>query len=216
MGYHYGVIIGGVIPRSPDGQRIINPATGAYQPTVAGNVLADPNPDYQFGVTNTLSYKGFNLSCTFDFTKGGQVLSFTAATYKSRGALDITGVDREQPHILPGVILDPASGKYHQNNIQISGQAYWQALGGLQSEFNVYDATVLHLRELTLGYNVPNKITTRLKLSGIRFGLFARNVFYVAPNAPIDPQLNTKAREISGDLIYRELQMQELLVLALN
>src|SRR5678809_891514 len=89
-GYPYGVIIGNVIPRSPDGQRIINPASGLYQPTVAGGILADPNPDYQFGVTNILNYKGFNLGFTFDFTKGGQVLSFTAATYKARGALDIT------------------------------------------------------------------------------------------------------------------------------
>lgn len=203
VGYAYGVIIGGTIPRSPDGQRLINPATGGYQPTVAGNVLADPNPDYQFGVTNTLNYKGFNLTCTFDFTKGGQVLSFTAASYKSRGALDITAVDREQPHILPGVILDPVSGKYYQNNIQISGQTYWQALGGLQSEFNVFDATVFHLREIAFGYNVPNRIINRLKLSGLRFGMFARNVFYVAPNAPIDPQLNTQG---AGNIRGLDLQ----------
>jgi TonB-linked SusC/RagA family outer membrane protein len=204
VGYHYGVIIGGVIPRSPDGQRIINPATGLYQPTVAGNVLADPNPDYQVGVTNTLNYKGINLGFTFDFTKGGQVLSFTAASYKSRGALDITAVDREQPHILPGVILDPATGKYYQNNIQIPGQTYWNgAMGGLQSEFNVFDATVLHLREVTLGYDIPHNIAQRLKLSGLRFGIFARNVFYVAPNSPIDPQLNTQG---AGNIRGLDLQ----------
>ncbi|MEP6711175.1 MAG: SusC/RagA family TonB-linked outer membrane protein [Ferruginibacter sp.] len=203
VGYHYGVIIGGLIPRSPDGQRLINPATGLYQPTVAGGVLADPNPDYQFGVTNTLNYKGFNLGFTFDFTKGGQLLSFTAASYKARGALDITAVDREQPHILPGVIPD-GSGKYIQNNIQISGQTYWNGgLGGLQSEFNVYDATVFHLRELTLGYNVPTATTSRLKLGGIRFGIFARNVFYVAPNSPIDPQLNTQG---AGNIRGLDLQ----------
>jgi TonB-linked SusC/RagA family outer membrane protein len=203
VGYPYGVIIGGTIPRSPDGQRIINPATGTYQPTVAGNVLSDPNPKYQFGVTNTLNYKGFNLTCTVDFTKGGQLLSFTAASYKSRGALDLTAVDREQPHILPGVLLDPASGKYYPNNIQISGQAYWQALGGLQSEFNVYDATVFHLRELSVGYNIPSKITNRVKLSGLRFGMFARNLFYVAPNSPIDPQLNTQG---AGNIRGLDLQ----------
>jgi TonB-linked SusC/RagA family outer membrane protein len=203
VGYHYGVIIGGVIPRSPDGQRLINPSTGLYQPTVAGKVLADPNPDYQFGITNVLNYKGFTLGCTFDFTKGGQVLSFTAATYKSRGALDITAVDREQPHILPGVI-DDGGGKYHTNNIQISGQTYWStAMGGLQSEFNVFDATVFHLRELSLGYNVPNNVTQSLKLGGIRFGIFARNVFYVAPNAPIDPQLNTQG---AGNIRGLDLQ----------
>lgn len=202
-GYPYGVIIGGTIPRSPDGDRLINPATGTYQPTVAGNVLADPNPDYQFGVTNSLNYKGFNLGFTFDFTKGGQVLSFTAATYKSRGALDITAVDREQPHILPGVILDP-SGKYVPNNIQISGQTYWStAMGGLQSEFNVYDATVFHLREITFGYTVPSTTSKSLHINGLRFGLFARNIFYVAPNSPIDPQLNTQG---AGNIRGLDLQ----------
>jgi TonB-linked SusC/RagA family outer membrane protein len=203
VGYPYGVIIGGLIPRAPDGQRLINPATGLYQATVAGGILADPNPDYQFGVTNTLNYKGFSLGATFDFTKGGQVLSFTAASYKSRGALDITAVDREQPHILPGVI-DIGGGKYLPNNIQISGQTYWNgAMGGLQSEFNVYDATVFHLREITFGYNIPTEMTKRIKVSAIRFGLFARNVFYVAPNSPIDPQLNTQG---AGNIRGLDLQ----------
>ncbi len=202
VGYAYGVIIGGLIPTGPDGQRIINPATGLYQPTIAGGVLADPNADYQFGVTNTINYKGFSLGGTFDFTKGGQVLSFTAATYKARGALDITAVDREKPHILPGIIQD-ASGKYIPNNIQISAQSYWGALGGLQSEFNVYDATVFHLRDLTLNYTVPSIITSRLRIAGIRFGVFARNVFYVAPNAPIDPQLNTQG---AGNIRGLDLQ----------
>lgn len=202
VGYAYGVIIGGLIPRNPDGQRLINPATGLYQPTVAGGVLADPNPDYQFGVTNTINYKGFSLGGTFDFTKGGQILSFTAATYKARGALDITAIDREQPHILPGVI-DVGGGKYIPNNIQVSAQTYWGVLGGLQSEFNVYDATVFHLRDLTLNYTVPSNLVGRLKLSGIRFGVFARNVFYIAPNAPIDPQLNTQG---AGNIRGLDLQ----------
>ena len=165
--------------------------------------MADPNNDYQFGVTNTLNYKGFSLGATFDFTKGGQILSFTAAAYKSRGALDITAVDREQPHIVPGVI-DIGGGKYIPNNIQISGQTYWNgAMGGLQSEFNVYDATVFHLRELTFGYNVPTEMTKRIKVAALRFGLFARNVFYVVPNSPIDPQLNTQG---AGNIRGLDLQ----------
>lgn len=196
----YGVILGGVIPRSPDGQRIINPATGLYQPTVAGQVLANPNADYSLGFTNNLRYKNFNLSVTCDFTKGGQILSFTSGLYKSRGVLDVTAVDRESPRILEGVILDPVSGKYIPNNIQISAQSYWQTLGGLQSEFNVYDATVFRMRELSIGYDLP-AFTKVVK--GMRFSLFARNVFYVAPNSIIDPEVNTQG---AGNIRGLELQ----------
>jgi TonB-linked SusC/RagA family outer membrane protein len=193
VGFPYGVFIGGTIPRDPvSGQRIVNPATGTYQPTVAGQVLSDPNPEWQAGLTNTVTYKGFNFGFTLDYTHGGEILSFTAATYKGRGALDITAIDRELPRVIPGVILDPGgSGKYIPNNIQIPGQTYWNTVqGGLQSEFNVYDASVLNIRELTLGYNVPSDIISGMKINGLRFGVFARNVFYYAPNAPINPQLN--------------------------
>jgi TonB-linked SusC/RagA family outer membrane protein len=202
VGYPYGVIIGNVIPKSPDGQRLINSSTGTYVAGLAGGILADPNPDYTLGFTNNFGYKGINLGFTFDFTKGGQILSFTAATYKSRGVLDITAVDRDQPHILPGVI-QIATDKYVPNNIQIPAQTYWQALGGLQSEFNVYDATVFRLREVTLGYTIPSRVVKSLKLNGIRFGVFGRNLFYVAPNAPFDPQLNTQG---AGNIRGLDLQ----------
>jgi len=54
-----------------------------------------------------------------------------------------------------------------------------------------------------LGYNAPASITKRLKLAGLHFGIFARNVFYVAPNAPIDPQLNTQG---AGNIRGLDLQ----------
>jgi TonB-linked SusC/RagA family outer membrane protein len=202
VGEPYGVIIGGTIPRSPDGQRIINPATGVYQPTIANQILANPNPDYNLGFTNTLTYKSFSLNVTCDFTKGGQILSFTSGIYKGRGVLDVTAVDRELPRILEGVIEDPAgSGKYIPNNIQIPAQLYWQTLGGLQSEFNVYDATVFRMRELSLGYDVP---TAGIKyIKGLRFSVFARNLFYVAPNSIIDPEVNTQG---AGNIRGLELQ----------
>lgn len=203
VGYPYGVILGGVIPKSPDGERLINPATGTYQPTVAGQVLADPNPDYTLGFTNNFNFKGFNLGFTFDYTKGGQILSFTSALYKARGVLDVTAIDRDQPRILPGVIQVGTTDKYNPNNIQISAQTYWQALGGLQSEFNVYDATVFRLREISFGYSVPSAISRRIKLNGLRFSVFGRNLFYVAPNSIIDPAVNTQG---AGNIRGLELQ----------
>jgi TonB-linked SusC/RagA family outer membrane protein len=202
VGFPYGVILGGVIPQNAAGERLINPATGLYQPLIANQVLSDPNPDYQLGFTNTLRFKAISLSGTFDFTKGGQILSFSSALYKSRGVLRETGIERELPRVLPGVI-EVTPGKYIPNNIQISAQQYWQTLGGLQSEFNVYDATVFRLRELSIGYEIPKELIARLKIASARFSLFANNVFYVAPNAIIDPEVNTQGQ---GNIRGLELQ----------
>jgi hypothetical protein len=202
VGYPYGVILGGVIPRSPDGQRLINPATGTYQPTIANQVLSDPNPDWSGGITNNFHYKSVSLGFTFDYTKGGQILSFTSALYKSRGVYKPTGDNRDQPRILPGVI-QTAPDKYIPNNIQIPAQTYWQTVGGLQSEFNVYDATVMRLREIGLSYDFPARIIKSMKINGIRLSVFANNVFYFAPYAIIDPQVNTQG---AGNIRGLELQ----------
>jgi TonB-linked SusC/RagA family outer membrane protein len=199
----YGVILGGVIPRdTASGQRLINPSTGTYQPTIANQVLANPNPNYSFGISNTFKYKNLSLGFTFDFTEGGQVLSFTAAAYKSRGAWIGTGVDRDQPRVLPGVIA-VGGGKTIENNIQIPAQTYWQTLGGLQSEFNVFDATVFRLREVSIGYDLPSRIVKSMRINGVHFSLFANNVFHVAPNSLIDPEVNTQG---AGNIRGLDLQ----------
>jgi TonB-linked SusC/RagA family outer membrane protein len=202
VGQPYGVIVGGLIPRdSTTGARLINPGTGVYATTIANQILANPNPNYILGITNTVKYKTLSLGFTFNFIKGGQLLSFTAASYKSRGAWVETGKDREKPWILPGEIL--SNGKYVQNNIQIPAQTYWQTLGGLQSEFNVYDATVLRLQDITLGYDLPNSITKNLKLNYVRLSVFANNVFHISPNTFFDPELNTQG---AGNIRGLDLQ----------
>lgn len=199
----YGVIIGGLIPRdSATGQRLINPATGLYAATVANQVLSNPNPEYSLGVTNNVKYKGITLGFTFDFTKGGQVLSFTSAALKSRGAWAPTGVDRDKPRILPGVI-STGGGKSIPNNIEISAQQFWQTVGGLQSEFNVYDATVFRLREVSLGYDLPTRVIRALHVNYVRFSVFANNVFFKAPNSILDPELNTQG---AGNIRGLDLQ----------
>ena len=203
VGQPYGVILGGVIPRdSTTGLRLINPSTGLYATTIANQVLSNPNPEYSLGFTNNVKYKGISLGFTFDFTKGGQVLSFTSAAFKSRGAWAPTAVDRDKPRILPGVI--PAGGgKTIPNNIQITSQAYWQTQGGLQSEFNVYDATVFRLREISLGYDLPSSVIRTLHINYVRLSVFANNVFYVAPNSLMDPELNTQG---AGNIRGLDLQ----------
>jgi TonB-linked SusC/RagA family outer membrane protein len=203
-GQPYGIIVGGLIPRSPDGQRLINSGTGTYQSTIPNQVLSNPNPDYQFGFTNNIKVKNFSLSFTCDFIKGGQILSFTAAAYKSRGALKETAVDRDKPHILPGVIQDPNDpSKYTPNNIQIPAQTYWGVLGGLQSEFNVYDATTFRMRDISIGYDLPASLMSKMKITSARIALFANNVFYIAPNAFFDPQVNTQG---AGNIRGLDLQ----------
>ncbi|TDH24075.1 SusC/RagA family TonB-linked outer membrane protein [Segetibacter sp. 3557_3] len=192
-GEPYGVIIGLQYQRSPDGQLLINPASGLPLGTNAGKIIADPNRDWNAGLTNTLKYKNLSLSLLLDYKQGGDIVSWGAIAFRSNGSLKETGVDRDQPRIFPGVI-QTADGKYVPNNIQIPAQTYWQGLGQTSGagEFGVFDATTFRLREVSLGVELPGGTRSRKIFSTARFTVFGRNLFYYAPNAPFDPEMNTQ------------------------
>jgi TonB-linked SusC/RagA family outer membrane protein len=202
LGQPYGVIVGTANARSPQGEYLINPNTGQFTPGIAGQVIANPNPNWTAGLTNTLSYKGLSLSVLVDTRQGGQLYSFGAIDLRSQGHLKVTGIDREQPRILPGVIeVTNADGtkSYTPNNIQVSSQNYWAGLGGLASEAAVFDATVYRLREVALNYSLPASLIGKTPFGSISVGVSGRNLLFYAPNYYMDPEVNTQgAGNIQG------------------
>lgn len=217
-GQPYGVIVSTANPRVQTtdaaaanydptgqfgGQIVINPVTGQFAPGVPGQVISNPNADYTLGINNSFSFKGLTLSALFDIRQGGQLFSFSAADYRSTGMLEATGIDRDQPRILPGVIpVTSTDGKitgYRPNNIQLSAQGYWQGLGGLASEGAVFDATNYRLREVALSYALPKSLLAKTPFGGISVGVSGRNLFFYAPGYFADPEVNTQgAGNIQG------------------
>ncbi|TXK46436.1 SusC/RagA family TonB-linked outer membrane protein [Pontibacter qinzhouensis] len=198
VGYPYGVIIGTANARNDAGELLVNGATGAFVPGVAGEVISNPQKDYIAGITNTFTYKGLSLSALFDINKGGQIYSFSQVDMRQAGQTDVTGVDRDQPRILPGVIAN-ADGTFRPNNIQVSSQAYWTNLGGLASEAAVFDATAYRLREVALNYALPASLISRTPFGGVSLGVSGRNLLLYAPGFPSDPEINTQgAGNIQG------------------
>ncbi|HEX8330170.1 MAG TPA: SusC/RagA family TonB-linked outer membrane protein [Hymenobacter sp.] len=213
VGQPYGVIRGNAKPRVTDrnspyfDQYIINPTTGLFAPELTNQVISNPNPDWQGGITNTFSFKGITASFLTDATYGGSIFSFTAPQFRSLGALKETGVDRELPRMMPGVIpITAADGSvtgYRPNNVQIDAQSYWAGLGGLATDLSVFDATVFRLREVSLGYSLPKTLLERTPFGQASISLSGRNLFFYAPNAPFDPEVNTQG---SGNIRGLELQ----------
>ena len=212
-GYPYGVIVGTANARVQNtdptaqyydatgqyaGQYVVNGTTGAFAPGIPNSVISTPQPNYTAGLTNTFSYKGISLSVLIDTRQGGQIYSFPMVDYKNTGALYVTGIDRDQPRILPGVIQN-ADGTFRPNNIQVPAQAYWGNVGGLAPEPAVFDATVYRLREIALNYTIPKSWISKTPFGSISVGVSGRNLYFYAPSFPADPEINTQgAGNIQG------------------
>lgn len=202
VGEPYGIIRGAKFVTNDAGQRLVDSTTGYYLNYKTDQTVLNPNRDWIAGVTNSFTYKHVTVSALVDYKKGGQFESFTVSTLRANGSLKVTE-DRDQPFVLPGVI-DLGNGKYRPNNIQINGQNFYQtALGAAtgftnSNEFAVYDATTFRIREIAVSYDITGQSLNTKVFKSIKLTLFGRNLFFYAPNSPIDPELSTQGASGTG------------------
>lgn len=181
-GLPLGVIQGYYFQRDPKtGQRLVS-ATGDYITSIAPGIIGDANPNYKLTGISTLSYKAFAFRMQWDYTCGGDMYSATSSVLLGRGVTKDTEFDRAQGYILPGV---SAAGT--PNTIQTSAtQAYFNntVAGGAADEAGIYDATVIRLRELSLSYNLPEKLLSKTPFGAVSISFSGSNLWYYAPNFP--------------------------------
>lgn len=208
-GMPFGYLRGSKVARDDNGNILINPASGAMINSSQEGMIGNPNPDYKLGITNTFSYKGFFLSTLFDMTKGGDIYSVTVSSLLGRG-VTLDTKDRTGSFVIPGVYGDPntekpildGGGKEVVNHTAITmNDLYFSPNGGStfainsQTEWNVYDATVYRLRELSLGYEFPKSLFKKMPIGSLTLSVTGRNLWYLAPNVPkythFDPEVNS-------------------------
>ena len=155
-GQDWGILWGLPFVRSAQGKVVVDP-NGVPMTTSAGKNLGSVTPDWTGGITNTFTYKNFNLNFLVDVRKGGKFFSTTAWHSYPTGTYAITTQNnvRETGLIVDGVFED---GK--ANNVRVSAQDYYG--GGWMwnnHEYSILDGTFIKLREVIFGYDFNFKKT---------------------------------------------------------
>ena len=210
-GQPYGVIFGSVFEREgrddkgrPQGRLLVG-SNGRAILAADNQIVGDPNPKWTGGFSNNFAFKGLTLSTVLDLRYGGDIISRNISDLRRQGAAVETG-DRTKTYVIDGVIRNP-DGSVRPNNVQITGENYWDDLYGFgRAEFVVFDASWIRLREVALNYVLPKALTDKTFLGAVEFGLNARNVFLYAPNVPhIDPEVNAQGQSNSQGLEFNAL-----------
>ena len=148
-----------------------------------GNTIkvGSANPRFIMGWNHTFSYKGFSLYFLLDWRYGGKILSQTQAEMDLYGVSQVTALARDRGYVtLEGQQIDNVKGFY--KNI-VGGRA------GV-TEYYMYDATNLRLREVSLNYTFPKKWMQKTKvLKDLQLAFVARNLCFLYKKAPFDPDL---------------------------
>ena len=185
-GGSFGDIYGKAFKRDADG-KILYEKDGEHQglPMIEGDgntvKVGNANPDFTLGWTNTFSWKGLVLSLLVDGRYGGKVLSQTQADMDMYGVTKVTGDARDKGYVmLEGQKITNVKGFYKSI---VGGRA------GV-TEYYMYDATNLRLREVSLSYNFSKKWIQKTKvLKDVQLSFVARNLCFLYKKAPFDPDL---------------------------
>ena len=169
------------------------------------------NPDWIGGVTTALSWKGFTLSAALDIRKGGYMFSRTKNLMQFTGNGDITTYNERRPFVIPNSVVSDGNGGYVENTTPIflggadlgygDYQGYYNDYGwGQGGEAYLLDKSFVKLRNITLAYQLPKPLVSKLYLSDITVSLFCNNVFTWThkSNTFIDPEGSTRGNDLQG------------------
>ena len=190
QGQPYGQIYSKGWMRDSIGRVIIG--TNGMPKITAGRTvqIANFNPDWTGAISNSVSYKNFNVSFLIEHRQGGSIVSMTNAILYGAGLTEQTLQGRDGGLIFgenffgnETAVMEDGS----KNTIPVNAETFWLGVGGRNTpvgEAFVSDATNTRFRELTFGYSLPRKMFGKLPVSNVKISLVGRNLFYIYRASP--------------------------------
>lgn len=158
--------------------------------------VANFNPDWLGGIRNSFRYKNFNFSALIDIRQGGSVTSFSEAILARDGVLDYTTVGRDGGLVFGDNFFSGETAVFADgtpNTIRVSAEDFWNRVGGRNTpvgEAFVRELSNVRLRELVIGYSVPESFLSKTFLTSASFSLVGRNLFFISNKAKnFDPEV---------------------------
>ncbi|HUE76841.1 MAG TPA: SusC/RagA family TonB-linked outer membrane protein [Longimicrobiales bacterium] len=195
--YEYGALFGNGYLRNEDGQILVDDAGYPIRDSNR-KVLGNYNPDWTAGLLNRLSFGNLDLSVLFDMQRGGDVFSVTNMFGDYAGVLTTSLRGREDGVCDPGVLVEgvrESDGAVNTN--RVCPINYFGGLYGLH-EAHIYDASYVKLREMKLGYRLPDSLVGRLGFSSANISLIGRNLALWTDTPHIDPETAFDASNVQG------------------
>ena len=205
-GEAYGALVGFKIKRDSQGQVVVS-SQGLLQGESSKSVMGHYTPDWLAGIRNSVSYRDLTLSFLVDWRQGGEVFTVTNQWGQYSGVNIESAIGREEGAIVdyrgdlvravpertcalsePCVLIDGVKEDGSPNDIWITAERFAHTQWNKQ-EGNVYDATFIKLREVTLSFDFPTGLLSRLPFERARMSIVGRNLILLKSNVPhIDPE----------------------------
>lgn len=161
-------------------------------------VIGNATPDFQGGFALNAYIYGFDLSANFTYMIGNDVynankVEFTSSRkFYNRNLVDMMDVDKRWTNVdwtTGELVTDPAT--LDQMN---AGTTMWSPCIGnaVFSDWAVEDGSFLRLQSATIGYTLPEKLTSKIHIRKLRIYATGTNLFCLTKYTGYDPEVDTR------------------------
>jgi TonB-linked SusC/RagA family outer membrane protein len=200
--------------KSPDGEVIVDATTGLPSKDPYPQMFGHLEPDWRFGIQNTLKFNQFTLNVDIDGVVGGVMWSRTVEkmwwggkhpnSVEYRDADYFAGIPNYVPNavnVTEGELVRDAEGNiisdtrvFQDNSTALSWQTWSQnypyraRVNEEESEFfaNVLSRSFIKLRRVALSYDLGSAINSKT-IKGAQVSLFGYNLLILKKAMIIDP-----------------------------
>jgi TonB-linked SusC/RagA family outer membrane protein len=179
---------------------------------VIGSALPDAIGGFSFDAT----YKGFDASVLFNWSVGNDVYNTGKIDYNQLyrtrygNMLSSMSSDKRFTYIdVDGAITGNAGGivtdlnqlnQLNQNKTIWSGNNSFGQATTVIHDWAVEDGSFLRLSTVTLGYTLPNSLTSKAKIANLRFYVSGYNLWLFTKYSGYDPEVSTSRNSSYGAL----------------
>lgn len=183
VGSFYGYVYEGVIQEGddipegfendPGGERFADLNDDGVINSDDKTIIGDPNPDFTAGLNNNFQYKNFDLNLFFQASVGGDILNYTLLELASGDSNATTAV------------LDAWTPTNTNTDVPVAALREKR----ITSRY-VYDGSYVRLKNLSLGYSLPQEVTDKIGFQKIKVSLSGQNLLTFTDYPGVDPEVN--------------------------
>ncbi|MCL5129268.1 TonB-dependent receptor [Algibacter sp. L4_22] len=139
-------------------------------------VIGDPHPDFNWGWSNDFSYKNLSLNVFIQGVQGGEIMNYTLMEL---GALNgRTNVTTD------------ALNRWTPTNTDTNIPQARISRSFVTSDRWIDDASYVRLKNISLGYNFPEDVLTKINLSAVRLHVSGQNLLTLTSYKGVDPEVS--------------------------
>ena len=156
--------------------------------TADEKLVGNPWPDFTGGMTTTITWRHFDLTSFFQFSKGNKV--FNAV----RVFADDGGCNYDNKY-------SNAMKRWRQpGDITNEPRASFGCTAGadIVSDRMIEDGSYLRLADLTLGYELPEHLAGSMGMTHARFYVRGQNIFTSTKYTGFNPEVNSSGSSADG------------------